>query len=352
MVLRVVVLKSVLSSVPPDPNSQQLFCGIVIGLLSDLADNCVVLVDEAGSTTKELFEAARGWPIKFRKSVLNLLTVLRTRNRFVRIPNGYPLSEKCAEPTCRLCIGIANALVPDAIFAAGPCVCSVADLKVPVAVQVHDYSTSDFHTTRKSACVFQLNPGEWDQPTFERRVLVPLFSYPKLVKIYDRWIGNSITTRQYDEQVLDITQVTDRFRAALDWIVQVFLRVCTQPTKRLEIYSSIDTRNKDRKEIGIVVRALKAFEQEVRSRYNFPQFAVIIKEETARARMLHSRYLITDQIGIMIERGIDLLVDDAGMRHMGLDPNRDARRIQDFVVTYCPEAAKVENVVRALPDLR
>src|SRR5437016_11090535 len=101
MLLRVVLLKSALSSVPSDVESQRLFCGVVIGALNDLADNCVVFVDEAGATSAELFEVAHQWPIKFRTAVLKLLTVLRTRHRFVKVPNGYALSEKCPEPKWR-----------------------------------------------------------------------------------------------------------------------------------------------------------------------------------------------------------------------------------------------------------
>ena len=352
MILRVVVLKSVLSSVPPDMPMQQLFCAIVIGILNDLAENCVVLVDDGNLTTKELFEAARGWPIKFRTNILKLLTLLRTRNRFVKIPNGYALAEKCVEITCKHCIGIANATAPVAVISAEPCLCPNANLTNAPAVNVHDYSTSAFHEFRTKARVYQLNRGEWDQQTFERKVLAPLFSDAKLVKIYDRWIGNSIVTRSYDQKVLPSTQVQERFRNALDWIVSVFLATCTQPTRRLEVYSGVDTRNKDRNEIAITVAALKAFEADIRSRHKFPLFTLIIKEEARQSRMLqHGRYLLTDQIGIVMERGFDLLMDDQAMRDMGLDPKRDIRRVHDCLVAYSPDATKIESVVRTLVDL-
>jgi len=337
MLLRVVLLKSVLSSVPSDLESQRLFCGVVIGALNDLADNCVVFVDEAGATPAELFEVAHQWPIKYRTAVLKLLTVLRTRHRFVKVPNGYALSEKCPEPTCRYCIGIANVMTPDALLAAGACICPLADLKAGSVVDIREYSTSAFHAARRRAFVYQLNRGEWDQPTFEANVLVPLFSYSKVVKIFDRWVGNSIVTRSFDGKVLNQAQVTERFRAALDWIVGVFIRTSRQSPRLLEVYSGVDTRSMDKKEIAIVASALKGFENEIRTKYSFPEFRLIMKEETQRGRMLHSRYLITDQLGVVMERGFDLLMDDG--------------RIQDCVVAHCPDAGKVENVIRTLPDL-
>ena len=107
----------------------------------------------------------------------------------------------------------------------------------------------------------------------------------------------------------------------------------------------------DKKEIAIVASALKAFETEIRTKYSFPEFRLIVKEETQRVRMLHSRYLITDQLGVVMERGFDLLMDDGMMREIGLDPRKDIRRVQDCVVAHCPDAGKVENVIRTLPDL-
>ena len=67
--------------------------------------------------------------------------------------------------------------------------------------------------------------------------------------------------------------------------------------------------------------------------------------------MLHSRYLLTDQLGVLIERGFDLLMDDNAIHDMGLDPTRDVRRIHDCIVASCPEAPKVESIVRTLRTL-
>lgn len=351
MLLRVVCLKAMLSALPPEPDLQTLFCGTVIGLLNDLVDNCIVLIDESGVATEELFSVARSWPMKFRKSVQNLLTVLRTRHRFIKIPNGYLLSHHCPETSCKYCIGIANAEGPNAVVVAGPCICPTVDFEIPAAVKVQEYTTSQFYEVRRKALTYQINRGEWTQSEFEAKVLTPIFAYAKIVKIYDKWIGNSIVTRGLNRIVLDATQVNERYKNTLDWMIDVFIRVCRQADKRLEIYSSIDIRNKDKKEIAITVAALQHFQNEVRRKYNFPGFAVIIKEETGTARMFHARYLITDQVGVVMERGFDLLMDDSMMMDMGMDPRRNARRMLDCVVAFCPEASKVEAAVRMLPSL-
>jgi hypothetical protein len=224
-------------------------------------------------------------------------------------------------------------------------------LKNAPAVSIQDYSISQFYGQRAASRVHQVNRGEWEVQFFERQVLVPLFMDAKLVKIYDRWIGNSIPTRDYQQKVLAATNVEERFRQTLEWIISVFLAASTQPLKRLEVYSGIDTRNKDNKEIGIIVAALRAFENDIRNKFNFPSFVLSVKEETRQSRMLHGRYLLTDQIGIAVERGFDLLMDDSAMKDMGLDPVRQARRVQDCLLAYSPDASKVDLLVRTLRDL-
>ncbi len=88
--------------------------------------------------------------------------------------------------------------------------------------------------------------------------------------------------------------------------------------KRLEVFSGVDTRNKDKNEIAITIAALRTFENDIRTKYNFPLFTLTVKEETRQTRMLHGRYLLTDQVGIVMERGFDLLMDDQAMKDIGL----------------------------------
>ena len=131
----------------------------------------------------------------------------------------------------------------------------------------------------------------------------------------------------------------------------VFLAALIQPRKRLEVFSGVDTRNKDKNEIAITIAALRTFENDIRIKYNFPLFTLTVKEETRQTRMLHGRYLLTDQVGIVMERGFDLLMDDQAMKDIGLDPTKHIRRIQDCLLTHCPDASNVEQLVRTLRDL-
>jgi len=70
------------------------------------------------------------------------------------------------------------------------------------------------------------------------------------------------------------------FETHLNGIVSVFLAASIQPMKRLEVFSGVDTRNKDKNEIAITIAALRTFENDIRTKYNFPLFTLTVKEET------------------------------------------------------------------------
>ena len=96
---------------------------------------------------------------------------------------------------------------------------------------------------------------------------------------------------------------------------------------------------------------LSQFEADMKRRYSF-DFTLKIKEESGRDQeMPHARYLITDQIGILIERGFDLLWTDQQMRDNGLNPSNDDRPIRDVTISRISEPNKIEAAVRKLPDL-
>ncbi|MEH2162106.1 MAG: hypothetical protein V7K38_13945 [Nostoc sp.] len=62
--------------------------------------------------------------------------------------------------------------------------------------------------------------------------------------------------------------------------------------------------------------------------------------------------MITDQIGVLIERGFDLLWTNQQMRDNGLNPSNDDRPIRDVTISRISEPNKIETAVRRLPDLQ
>ena len=128
MLLRTALLPTAFSNIPKDEEAIGLFCAMGVSLLHDLAENCVVVIN---NTQKEgVFEgvaalhlAIANWPERFRIRAQKAITHLQKRNRFVALPASFKL-EACSVERCRQTL---SAVLPPekfglhAVFAGGEC---------------------------------------------------------------------------------------------------------------------------------------------------------------------------------------------------------------------------------------
>ena len=298
MLLRTILLPSVLESIPEDELAQKLFCNSQIQLLRDLTDNCVILIDKNPDIKKEIYSAIDKWPVKFRRPAKEILKLLNSDNRFVNPTVEYSRCENCNNPRCQTCIGMALKCFPNAIFITEDCCQCVKNQSLPIRpIDASEYGISPFKETRRQFTSITLSNGEWEQEKFEEKILIPLFRDAKHIKIYDRMIGRATTTF-----------IPEHYQNTLEWLLSVFLQESSsKPTRIFEVYSGIDIRNLSVKEVSDTQALLRQFEARMQKKYSFT-FTLTLKEEDGRDQeMPHGRYLITDQIGILIERGFDLL---------------------------------------------
>lgn len=345
MLIKTILLPSALSQL--SQLNQNLFCNNAVGLLHDLCENCIILVDNDNITTHELFQTLRDkWPQKFRKKGQKLLTKLRQLGRFVKIAGNYPLSEKCSEISCQHCIGIAQSFSPRAILVGGSCYnCAGTQISgTPEVVDITEHTMSRFYEHRKSYSSITKANSEWTQKDFEDKVLIPIFDRAKHVKIFDRNIGHITNTKR---------TFPGNYRLTLEWMINIFTQFPSEKERTFEITSGIDTRSPDSaKNTEDIVCALRQFESEVNDKSGFT-IKINIKKETHDNQLPHARYLITDQIGLLIDRGFDLLWGDKKMRHKSLDPQQDDRPIRDFdikLISYS-DWGNIEKSARLLENL-
>jgi hypothetical protein len=341
-----------LGSIPSDPSTQRFFYSAGIGLLYDLALAGVLIVDSGNCISSELFTAVDKWPVKYRKRAKELLTKLRVTNRIVKTADGYELAGTCPIESCKHGVAIAKNHAATAI-AYGPCMACAGD-QVPGSylVDLAEYPLSTVFRESRLGRTLILGNGQWTQLEFEQKVLIPVFTYAKHVKIYDRHIGRSIWTRDAGGMPLKESTVSPNYRITLEWIFKLFL--ATSPVKLsrvFEVCCGLDVRFMTALEIQVALKALKHFEEQMQKLTGFP-FHIIVKRETRQDTLPHARYLITDQVALLIERGFDLLWSDEQMTRHGLPPSSQPRRIRDVVVASCPDhPGQIEKAVRALPDL-
>lgn len=342
MLFRTIVSPTIFNGVPEDVSAQKSFCNTNIQLLYDLTENCVVLLDSDKSISQAIIDAIEQWPVKFRKPAKELIKELRNKNRLVIAPKEYTVCSYCNIDYCQQCIGIALACLPNAIFTTEDCCQCVKNQSLPIRpIDTTEYSISRFFQHRRQISPLTLNNREWNQEKFEEKILIPLFRDAKHIKIYDRMIGRA--TKDF---------IPQHYKNTLEWVFDIFLQESSSRSGRIfEVYSGLDTRYLSNQKITDIKNLLRQFEADMQRIYSFP-FTLKLKEESGREQeMPHARYLITDQIGVLIERGFDLLWTDQQMRDNGLHPSNDARPIRDVTISRIAEPNKIETVVRRLPDL-
>ncbi|MEH2157269.1 MAG: hypothetical protein V7K66_23960 [Nostoc sp.] len=342
MLFRTIVSPSVFNGLPKDVSAQKSFCSTNIQLLYDLTENCVVLLDSDKYISNAIIEAIEKWPVKFRKPAKELIKELRIKNRLVISPKEYTLCSQCNIDYCKQCIGIALTCSPNAIFTTEDCCQCVKNQSLPIRpIDTAEYSISRFFQYRRQISPLTLNDREWNQEKFEEQILIPLFRDAKHIKIYDRMIGRA--TKNF---------IPEHYKTTLEWVFDIFLQESSSRTGRVfEVYSGLDTRYLSHQEIIDIKNLLRQFEADMKRRYSF-DFTLKLKEESGRGQeMPHARYLITDQIGVLIERGFDLLWTDQQMRDNRLNPSSDDRPIRDVTISRILEPNKIESAVRRLPDL-
>ncbi len=327
MLVRTVFLPSVLTSITED---QPSLYRLAIILLGTLEKNGLILVDDNECIQTSLTQGIDEWPQNFRKEAKVLLKRLSEKNRFVKVSLRDESQPTCAKKPCFHCIKIALDCCPTAVIASQECnPCAKQQLALVSTVKVVDVvedSISDFFPGDRI-----LDKGEWTQQEFEQEILIPLLRDAKDVKIYDRYIGRSILTKN-----------AAKYQLTLEWIIDVFLRERGSKLKGVfEVYGDVDKFSVPNSKIPIAVSKFRNLETDLQKKH--PNFRLIIKKETQGSQMPHDRFLITNQVAISIDRGFDLLLGKATSVY--------PQRIRDVHIAYCSEPGKIEQAVRGLPDL-
>jgi hypothetical protein len=357
MLFRVILLPAAFSSLPPNDEAAAFFYPAAISILQDLSENCIILIDSRVSDGKvpaiaALHEAMKDWPEQFKIRAQKVLTLLEKKKRFQVISTQYTPEARCTVSHCQHALGIAAPLEKDriVIMAGGTCLpCSSALLLQAQVLDIRGYPVSEFSQKRRQKRAILLSDGQWSSEQFEQFILSPVLRYAEVLKLYDRLVTRAIDLETVDPGKGD-TLVPENYRLTLEWIISVFARESKSAIKRVEIYSAVST-GADNKRLKKLEEGLQQFVDALAKKTGV-RLSMVIKEETQNLRMPHGRYLITDKIGLLVERGFDLLWDDRTMARAGLDASKDKRRLRDVMVSICPDPDGIETAANRLRNAR
>jgi hypothetical protein len=345
MLHKTVVSPAIFSNIPKNHAASKAVYNNIISLLMDLSENCVILVDQDKSLQKLLIDSINSLQGNFKKRAKVALQNLQKNNRLIEVSKSYSFDFVCEREDCKHCIGISLSYAPNATFMTETCCQCIKSQNIKFKpTDSNEYAVCTFNEKRRINKSIALTNGEWNQEQFENEILIPIFKYAKHIKIYDRMIGRTIRE--------DGRGVREHYRTTLEWLFKLFLDNSLRRTgRRFEVYSGLDVQYLKSDAILETKNVLENFASQLSSKYNF-KFNLTLKQESGRDQeMTHARYLATDQIKLLIERGYDLLWTDNQMKENQLRPQYDPRPIRDVAICWIPELKNIEKEMRRLPDL-
>jgi hypothetical protein len=317
MILRTTHIPTIYTGVPADPVAGTLHCCAVVAVMQDALRNCVILVDGGGVVEREMAAGVLSWPIKHQQRGKELLKKLMKNHRIIGMQPTDHHDSRCEAPGCGYVVGISEAQRPEAVITSVACACQAECVKEPLnAVHLTDYAVSPFSGLRQRAECLELDNCEWSKNQFEAKVLHPLFRYAKHVAIYDRVVGHALykavektrywasTGQRGPEPVI---QVGANFTRGLEWLFAQYVASSRPESPRMfELNTAVEGNRLSPAEIQASAAAIRAFAAVMSAKYGFP-FNANVKVEYADADRRHARFLATDQIALLVERGFDLL---------------------------------------------
>lgn len=346
MLFQAVIPPKLLADLPSEPLSSRLFCNVWLSILSAWVQNGAIIYPHSHTSDLDYLNALDTWPPKYKKRAQELLSVLKIKGRILGSPLAYLPAATCGDKSCQPYVGAGTANVNSFLFSSESCVvCPTLQPLAARVVEPTNYYISDLPRLTSAKSCFVLPNGQWQTHDFEKEVLNPLFRTAKHVKIYDRYIGRSIM----NSRKTTVRGIKDGYKRTLEWIVSAF-QTNGGATRSgvFEIYCGIDfTPSLSQKaQIRTEIANLKAALSSILGR----TVDIFVKQELIHAQCPHGRYLITDQIAILIERGFELLWDDSEMIAAGHNPAVDPRRLKDVAIILCQDCGSVEAATKALPN--
>jgi len=173
------------------------------------------------------------------------------------------------------------------------------------------YQLSDIPERIDSRLSFSLGNRQWNKNKFEENILKPVLKHTKTLKIFDRQIGRTLIK---DGQ--GYFKMKKGFEKDIRWIFDIFLK--NSSVELVEIYCGLFNYKNDKMYDRVARKNfLLKWGHDYAIEYGIP-VNVIVKHEKHKDQAPHARYIITDQVCLLIERGFELTNTDDSIKDVAV----------------------------------
>ena len=287
--------------------------GAIIQILRDVLAGGVILQNP--SSIKPLVE---NWPTVYRKKGQEIFEQLEKRKRFIdKVVSQSNDLDLCDFSTCSGLYNIFRRSNGEVyVILSNDCLhCHTIQEENVVTKDDHivnfrEYQLSGLPERIHANLKLSLSNREWNKLEFERKVLVPILRHTKKLKIYDRQIGRTVTIKEGK------VSMKKGFERDLKWIIDTFIK--NSSPDFVEICCGLYPKKDDKEdEVDAKKKFLLAWGEKLTREHRFP-VNMRVKREEPNNQAPHARYIVTDQVCLLVERGFELTNDDNSIRDVAL----------------------------------
>lgn len=348
MLFNTVHIPEVYRRIPKNLANRDTYCELLVLRLREALRDCQILVDPQEEISQAIERAIKKWPEAHKKEAQELLIALSRRHRLIPfVPsNDQVMPATCGSPSCRPAFEIA--VDPrsqlDLILTVPGCQgCNVLNK----ASDVNHYSLSPFAKECSRKETVRIDPSTWDKVRFEREILGPVFRNAKQVVLIDKYPAKNMM--RVGGRVL----MKKRWRDNLDWIIEQvgaysirtsppgIIVYCEYHASKSITYEETSRSMMDwAHDWSQRTRPLSVKTEVIKADPKIPE-QKRQSDGNAKVRMTHARWLVTDQIILLIESGFDLL-------EMSEEAGGDQNAIRDSVVSRLAWEPELEAAINKI----
>ncbi len=283
------------------------YLNTLVSILNSINQNGIIIVDNDNRFRDIIKQYILHWPKDDKgKKVKLMLKELINKQKIVECPTSELATKlPCQKDTCSLIYeirgnGNVNTIVPN----------WCKDINNSF-IKTDDFMFSNLH--RRLHVTSRLY-DKGDEKKFEDEVLIPIVKYSKIVKIIDRYFGDSMKT----EDNINFG-IKEAYKKGFEYILRLIKNYNVNEMElQVELYTSFKyniINQSDRIGMRNRVCTLQEYIKELNVNYNID---INIKVMESFYELPHERYIFTNQSAVQIGRGLDFFDNYNNLRDMNI----------------------------------
>lgn len=308
-----------------DFSNDKCYCSCLYFFLDMILKNGIILIDSDNKYIDAINNNLDMWPKDDRKKrIQDKLKELKKADRFIKVDSkSIEVNAECCKKNCNIFYSILNNRKIGTII---PEWCENTPKE---KYKISEFTDSSLYEDLNTLSAF-FDKGQELQ--FKSEILIPILKYAKSIKIVDRVFADHIDNVNFS--------IKEEYKNGLENLIKIVKQNNGNKKVIVELYVAFNQLNKTSMHNAILKKKISAVEDficELNKKYE-----IVIKcyYKEYYMDLTHERFILTNQIGIEIGRGLDYENKKGEMRDVNIS------------ILSKEQKRKIESKIRMADDLK